>query len=686
MDGRRTKRSGMPSDEKGSPGAGMSVKAVSCGIILIFMVCSMQFVLLSRHTDAAHSAEVVGSNLLKEHEANLRVLMMQQRDLLRVTGELGKSLQSQRQEIKEVETQLVALKQNQRQLASRQHMRGSTAADSAAAARAADEEPAKLEHAAEKPDEEILKLQQLEKNVKQLEAQTDEAVRHAAAAGEAAAAGSPAFQNLESKLSELETEFPAEWLQRFSLEELQKSAAQAAKWRTGTRAAFQHAWKGYKSRAWGADEMKPQTGERARTWANCGLQIIDALSTLWVMDLKEEFQESARWIEANVHWDFAGQVSFFEMTIRALGGLVSAHSLSGMDVFLEKAKALADRMLPAFQGESGFPTTQVNLKNGHGSPGWYKGTVLAEAGTVQLEFRYISQLTGDQRYAQKADKSMRSIIAASKGRGLVPWGLSSPGSPPHATNSHITFGAMGDSYYEYLLKMWVQTDKSESEWKEQWKEAMNEMHERLILKTDGGLTYVAEENGGSISHKMDHLACFVGGMLIYGARTLPKKEVDGQWEATAEGITETCYQMYHRQPSHLAPECVTLHPHSAHGRDMDVWNNAGHYLLRPEAAEAIFYMFYYTGDPKYRRMAGEIFEAIEQNTKTTYGYSAVADVRQPRPRLRNEMETFFLAETLKYLYLTFLPNPRKVLSLDEFVFNTEAHPIRIFRNANGGGR
>ena len=43
---------------------------------------------------------------------------------------------------------------------------------------------------------------------------------------------------------------------------------------------------------------------------------------------------------------------------------------------------------------------------------------------------------------------------------------------------------------------------------------------------------------------------------------------------------------------------------------MGVWNNAGHYLLRPEAAEAIFYMFYYTGDPKYRRMAGEIMEAI----------------------------------------------------------------------------
>merc|ERR1712066_972118 len=137
--------------------------------------------------------------------------------------------------------------------------------------------------------------------------------------------------------------------------------------------------------------------------------------------------------------------------------------------------------------------------------------------------------------------------------------------------------------------------------------------------------------------------------------------------------------MYHRQPSHLSPECVALRPDAEPGQDMQVWNNAAHYLLRPETAEAIFYMFYYTGDPKYRRMAGEIFEAIEAHTKTEYGYSAVRDVRSPRPAHKDEMETFFLAETLKYLYLTFVPNPREVVNLDDWVFTTEAHPLRIFR-------
>jgi hypothetical protein len=88
-------------------------------------------------------------------------------------------------------------------------------------------------------------------------------------------------------------------------------------------------------------------------------------------------------------------------------------------------------------------------------------------------------------------------------------------------------------------------------------------------------------------------------------------------------------------------------------------------------------MFYFTGDPKYRRMAGHIMEALENKTKTAHGYSAVDDVRLPQPVVKDEMESFFFAETLKYLYLTFVPNPRDVIDLDEFVFNTEAHPMRI---------
>merc|ERR1719188_2433114 len=123
--------------------------------------------------------------------------------------------------------------------------------------------------------------------------------------------------------------------------------------------------------------------------------------------------------------------------------------------------------MPAFASEApGFPTTQIDLRTGQGKRGWYSGTVLAEAGTVQLEFRYLSHHTGDSRYAEKADQAMRSILAAANGQGLVPWGISRNGNPPRFINRHITFGAMGDSYYEYLLKMFLQTEQSEPEWKD----------------------------------------------------------------------------------------------------------------------------------------------------------------------------------------------------------------------------
>mmetsp|Transcript_6179 Transcript_6179/g.15115 ORF Transcript_6179/g.15115 Transcript_6179/m.15115 type:complete len:693 (-) Transcript_6179:23-2101(-) len=667
---RRSRRDGDSQVSNVSPlrvsGSPFSMKTVGIGVLVVCLICSWQFILLTRHVDQPEPHGTIGQNAVNEamwryigvHEANLSSMAYQQRDIAHVLGELGEELKRQHKELRLVEEQM--------------HVQGN--------GRGADDFSAQLQL-------EDKRLAHLQRSINQIAQQTSASIL-------------PAQQRWERDLEKerprpppvperpgerpppqvdgISGNFPKEWLERFSHEELMASAEEAEKWREGAKKTVLHAWNGYKQKAWGEDELKPTSGQKGRTWAKCGLQILDALSTIYLMGLTEQFDEATKWVEESLQFDYVGMVSFFEITIRALGGLASAHSLSGREIFLTKAKELADKMMPAFDRETGFPATQVNLQTGQGAKGWYAGTVLSEAGTVQLEFRYISQQTGDPKYAEMADKSMRSIIRASGGRGLVPWGLSRQGAP-RAINQHITFGAMGDSYYEYLLKMYLQTDSTEPEWKEAWERAMREMMQRLVLKTQGGLTYVAEEQSGQVKHKMDHLACFVGGMLVYGARQLPASQVDKAWEPAAAGITETCYQMYHRQPSHLAPECVTLVPNGAEGNDMTIWQNAAHYLLRPEAAEAIFYMFYYTGDPKYRRMAGEIYEAIEQHTRTTYGYSAVRDVRQANPQMRDEMETFFLAETMKYLYLTFLPNPREVLDLNEFVFTTEAHPLRVFR-------
>jgi len=69
-----------------------------------------------------------------------------------------------------------------------------------------------------------------------------------------------------------------------------------------------------------------------------------------------------------------------------------------------------------------------------------------------------------------------------------------------------------------------------------------------------------------------------------------------------------------------------------------------------------------------------MFEAIIKATSTQFGHSAVYDVTVPEPYQVDEMESFWLAETLKYFYLLY--STPETISLDEWVFNTEAHPFK----------
>ncbi|KAF2470339.1 seven-hairpin glycosidase [Lindgomyces ingoldianus] len=101
---------------------------------------------------------------------------------------------------------------------------------------------------------------------------------------------------------------------------------------------------------------------------------------------------------------------------------------------------------------------------------------------------------------------------------------------------------------------------------------------------------------------------------------------------------------------------------------------ARNYILRPEAIESVWYMYRITGDPHWREVGWRMFEAVDQYTSTVHGNSAIDDVTKTSPELLDEMESFWLAETIKYFYLLFAEE--KVVSLDDWVLNTEAHPFR----------
>lgn len=474
---------------------------------------------------------------------------------------------------------------------------------------------------------------------------------------------------------ELKAEWPKAWVDRWGEEELLKSQREADPWAEEIREAMRHTWRAYKAKAWGRDDIKPDSGG-GKDWCRLAVTMLDGLSTLWLMGLKEEFEDAYKWIESQ-HMPTPGEHgrhSLFEINIRALGGLLSAYSLSEKPAFLDTARRLGDMLLAGFNTASGIPKSTVDVGTGASAwHSWVSHAVLAEVATVQMEFRYLSHVTGEQKYAQAADKAFKAVLDSAGSHGLIPIYLSRDDVIPRPVGSKISLGAMGDSYYEYLLKQWVQSGKKEDYLKDMWKRAMRETQEQLVVKTEGGLTFIAEKDEGRQRHRMDHLACFVGGMLMMGARTLPADEVDAAWEPLAGEITETCYQMYKRSPSGLAAEYYNFNP-NAKTDDMTIPNDAPHNLLRPEAIEAVYYMWYYTGDPKYRRMAYEMWTPFQRHCKSRYGYSAVADVRETHPRHRDSQESFWLAETLKYFYLVFAP--RSTLNLEEWVLNTEAQPLR----------
>jgi len=239
------------------------------------------------------------------------------------------------------------------------------------------------------------------------------------------------------------------------------------------------------------------------------------------------------------------------------------------------------------------------------------------------------------------------------------------------SRAHVTLGALGDSFYEYLLKMYILTNKQEPKYQHMYEEAMDAVISELVRQsTPSNLTYIAESVNGGLVHKMDHLVCFAGAMFALGAYHNATDRVAEHMRLGKE-ITRTCHEFYKRQATGLSPELVKF------DSGKDFYPGAKHYILRPETVESYYVLYWITEDSTYQDWGWEAFQAIEKYCKTAEGYAGVRDVTSTTTTTDDLQQSFFMAETLKYLYLLF--SPREILSLDEYVFNTEAHPIKIWK-------
>lgn len=444
--------------------------------------------------------------------------------------------------------------------------------------------------------------------------------------------------------------------------------------RDKVRSAMVHAWSSYEKYAWGFDELQPQSQRGTNHFGGLGASIIDSLDTLYIMGLHNEFEKATEWVSTNLDFNKDYSASVFETSIRILGGLISSYDLSGNKMFITKAQELAERLLPAWDTPTGIPLTTIHLASGSASnPHWTGGSsVLADLGTEQVELIALTQRTGVAKYAEKAENVVLKLREIFPGDGLLPIYISPHSGRP--TNQKITFGAMGDSFYEYLLKVWIMGNRTEvvQHYRDMWEQSMEGLISLVKKSSPSSYVYIAERNGESLFDKMDELACFAPGMLALGADgASPAKAA--QYLEIAEGLAKTCYNFYMSTRTHLAGENY----HFRDGQDMTV--GMAYNILRPETIESLFYLWRKTGDAKYREWGWDIFQAFEGHSRIATGYVGLRDVNSGEKD--DMMQSFFLAETLKYLYLLF--SPSSVIPLDEWVFNTEAHPVKIVTRLEG---
>ncbi|KAJ1984254.1 hypothetical protein H4R34_000766 [Dimargaris verticillata] len=464
--------------------------------------------------------------------------------------------------------------------------------------------------------------------------------------------------------------------------------------RNHVRQTLKRAWDAYMEHAAGYDELLPVSRGAVN---NLSVTPVDALDSLWMMGLKREFQEACN-IVAKIDFSKASEpVSFFETGIRVLGGLLSAHEMSGNWMLLEKAVEIGDLLLIAFDTPTGFPKSRLDLskKLAYGTR-----VLLAEVGTIQLEFAKLSQFTRNPKYDRAAQRVIHRLDRLRTDYpGLIPAHLDAESG--QAMSDLYTFGAMGDSYYEYLIKYAVLTDRKHGLHGQMYTKAINSM--KLVMLTTAANHpddwYLPELHGNRVDSRMHHLTCFAPGMLALGSHFLGvRDDMD-----VAKQLMKTCIKFYRNTATGLGPESVKFNlalafdgtPESngtaalaagelttvevADYRDRGYTVDNRSYQLRPETIESLLYLYRLTGNPIYQSMGWDAYKALERFTRAPAGYATIKDVETARRRDNqyDAMPSFFLAETLKYLFLLF--SDKDVYSLDDYVFNTEAHPFKIIR-------
>ncbi|PLW40231.1 hypothetical protein PCANC_17957 [Puccinia coronata f. sp. avenae] len=461
------------------------------------------------------------------------------------------------------------------------------------------------------------------------------------------------------------------------------------------KAAFTGAFDDYMKFGYPGDEVRPLSKGARNTRNGWSATLVDSLDTLFVMNLQDRF---AKGVEDTLKIDFSQSqtkdgVSIFESTIRYIAGILSAYELSGASnaPLLDQARKLADKLLLCWQDDAQnlpFPFLDFTTNR----PVTRDFISAASAGSLIMEFDRLSYYTHQPRYLQYATKAVQTVIRTPS---AIP-GL--PGLTFGVRNQTIlydlaTWGSGTDSYLEYLLKYGMLINNSDPSYYNTWKQAVQSSIKKLIqVSPVRNLTYLGEfsTSENSFNYEFSHLACYASGNWLLGGKVFQ----DDQLVDYGLRLVATCLETYKRTATGLGPEIFAfMGPNGETSgpkpspQDVEFFRTNGFYIvnpayhLRPEVIESAFYAWRLTGDVQYQEFVWQAFQALQKYCKATASYSDIENVNSnTNPKQSDASESFLYAETFKYIYLTF--SDPELLSLDQYVFNTEAHPFRYERSQN----
>ncbi|KAK1755238.1 ER degradation-enhancing alpha-mannosidase-like protein 1 [Echria macrotheca] len=432
-------------------------------------------------------------------------------------------------------------------------------------------------------------------------------------------------------------------------------------------------------------------------------------------------------------FDVDSKVQVFETVIRGVGGLLSAHlfaigalPITGYDPrhpdddpldprpiswpnglkydgqLLRLALDLAQRLLPAFYTKTGMPYPRVNLRHGipfyansplHGSAAGATGatgpveiteTCSAGAGSLVLEFTVLSRLTGDPRFEQLAKRAFWAVWYRKSQIGLIGAGVDA--EQGHWIGAYSVIGAGADSFFEYALKThillsghelpnrtapmrhgdWMDPNdlftplSDEENSPDSFLEAWHHAHAAIKRHLYSDKDHPHYENvnlwtGSLASNWVDSLGAYYSGLLVLAG------EVDEAIE------TNLLYAAIWTRYAAL-PERWSI-------RDKTVEGGLGWWPLRPEFIESVYHLYRATKDPWYLYVGEMVLRDITRRCWTPCGWAGLQNVLDGQKSDR--MESFFLGETAKYMYLLF-DDAHPLNKLDAaYVFTTEGHPLII---------